>query len=540
MPRMRSDRRWLQGLTEGRAGWLYAVAALTLIAGWLRFTATRFGLPDHFRPDEEYMISCALGFERDWNPHFALYPAAQMYIQHGALWAYAVLMGYRRNFRDLYGPDEQALAYLIARRVSAAMGTITVPIIYAAGAEAVGPIAGISAAAIMTFATLPVRESKYATTDAATVMWLSVAIWCLFRMIKRGRVGDYLAAGAVTGLATATKYPAGALMFGLLVAHCETLRRRGETILGGLRSARLYLMVLASALVLFLATPYVFLDLAQTISDYRYQRGFILSGSPNPQASYGWGWLWLRAMPDALSWPLVGLLTLAMLWALWRRQPGGWALLAFIVTAFVGITGSKYVFYRYVMIPLPAMVVLAGMVIEGWFRLAANRWPVRRVAVGFVVGVTAILLPGAIRDQQLNDLLRQTDSRTLAREWVSVHVPARSAIAATAVSTPYGKPQLNWGMYRLVPLTDLASLRAQHVRWIMSDSFPPLAYFSPGPTPAELAELNTQGILKVDINPLKPGAPTPVFDANDAFYAPLGRITSMNQPGPEIRIWQLK
>src|SRR5580692_3273260 len=82
MPRTSSDRRWLQGMTEGRAGWLYAVAALTLIAGWLRFTATSFGLPDHFRPDEEYMISCALGFERDWNPHFALYPAAQMYIQH--------------------------------------------------------------------------------------------------------------------------------------------------------------------------------------------------------------------------------------------------------------------------------------------------------------------------------------------------------------------------------------------------------------------------------------------------------------------------
>ena len=59
--------------------------------------------------------------------------------------------------------------------------------------------AGVSAAAIMTFATLPVRESKYATTETATAMWLSVALWCLFRMIKRRRLRDYLVAGAVTG-----------------------------------------------------------------------------------------------------------------------------------------------------------------------------------------------------------------------------------------------------------------------------------------------------------------------------------------------------
>ena len=69
------------------------LAALTLIAAWLRFTSTGFGLPDKFRPDEEYMVSRALGFENDWNPHFALYPAAQMYVQHAALKYYAALIG---------------------------------------------------------------------------------------------------------------------------------------------------------------------------------------------------------------------------------------------------------------------------------------------------------------------------------------------------------------------------------------------------------------------------------------------------------------
>ena len=112
---------------------LVALVLLTLVAAWLRFTATDFGTPGTFRPDEEYMLYPALGFEDDWNPHFAIYPAAQMYVQHAALFVYAALRGRRSNFRSLYEGDNEAMAYVVARRVSAAFGAATVPAIYAAG-----------------------------------------------------------------------------------------------------------------------------------------------------------------------------------------------------------------------------------------------------------------------------------------------------------------------------------------------------------------------------------------------------------------------
>ena len=78
-----------------------ALLLLTLVGGVLRFSSTDFGLPDKYRPDEEYMLSRALGFERDWNPHFTVYPAAHMYVQHGVLRAYALLHGYQRSFREV-------------------------------------------------------------------------------------------------------------------------------------------------------------------------------------------------------------------------------------------------------------------------------------------------------------------------------------------------------------------------------------------------------------------------------------------------------
>ena len=107
---------------------------MTLVAGWLRFTATSFGLPDKFRPDEEYVVSRALGFDQDWNPHFATYPAAQMYVDHVALVLVAKLTGDHSDFRESYVGDNGSGAYLVARRVSAALGTATIPAIYMAAA----------------------------------------------------------------------------------------------------------------------------------------------------------------------------------------------------------------------------------------------------------------------------------------------------------------------------------------------------------------------------------------------------------------------
>lgn len=520
-------------------GLMMGLALLTLVGGWLRFTATSFGWPDHYRPDEEYMISRALDFQNDWNPHFALYPAAQMYVQHAALWGYGALTGHRHDFRAAYGADAQALAYLVARRVSAAMGTATIPVIYLTAAYGFGIPAGLSAAAILAFATLAVRESKFATTDSATVLWLTLALWFVFRMARRGQLADYVAAGALTGLAVATKYPAGALVGGLIVAHFEARAAHGQSWLGGLISPRLYFMGLVCFLVFFCSTPYFFLDWARTVADFNYQRGYILYGVPNAQAGYGWGWLWLHAMPDSLSWPLLALLALAMAWAVLRPRPGTWALMAFIWLTFLGMTQSHYVFYRYVMIPLPAMVILAGGFVAAVLARLQMWVGTHRAVAAIVLALAVLLSPAAIRDVQLDRLLGRCDTRSLAHQWIDAHVPPGSVIAATAPTTPYGKPPLEWGRYQIVPFVNLAFARAQGARWVMSDSFPPLAYYSPGPTPVQLVELNRHAMLRLDENPLVAGAPTPVFDPNDAFYAPLVHIDSMTRPGPRVRIWQL-
>ena len=139
------------------------------------------------------MVSRALGFERDWNPHFTVYPAAQMYVQHAVLRGYAALVGYKQSFREVYGADKQALAYLLARRTSATFGTATIPATYLAGGAAFGPTAALAAAR-----SSPSRRSTCATRSTRPptprpTFWLTIAIWLLLRVVRR-RPGTGLAA----------------------------------------------------------------------------------------------------------------------------------------------------------------------------------------------------------------------------------------------------------------------------------------------------------------------------------------------------------
>jgi hypothetical protein len=538
-----------------RIVYLVVLAMLVVVGGWLRFTATSFGLPDKLRPDEERLVSRALGFESDWNPHLATKPAAQIYFQHAALKYYAALHGERQNFRAFYQSNAQALAYLVARRVSAGLGTATIVAVYFAAAPAFGSEAAIAAAAIQSFTTLAVRESKYATVDTPMAFWLTLALAMALRIALRGRSLDYVGAGFFTGLATATKYPAGAVFCGVMAAHLELCWRQHYSLGQALRDRKIYVSGGIAAITFFSATPYFFLDRAQTLYDLRVLHRFLINGSHAP-AGYGWSWLVEHAMPDSFGIALAIFLVTAILWALIHPRPGTLSIITFLVVAFVGVTHSHWVKYRYLMAHFSAMALLGGLLVSDLARLASAHFGVRRAGILAGFGLTLLLTPCFVRDIELNRLLNRTDTRTLARQWIETHIAPGSTIVATD-TWPYGKPQLNpaeansWPLgkspqnpvlytVRVVRFDDLQTLKVDGVEYVMSDSFPPIAFFTPGLTPRQEALLGSHATLVFDTDPLKPGPPTPVFDTNDAFYAPLRHITSMTRPGPRIRIWKLK
>lgn len=513
---------------------LILVTILTLIAGWLRFTAITFGMPGTYRPDEEYMINPALSFGTSWNPHFSIYPSLQMYVQHAALDVYAHLRGHQGNFRQYYEGDNYPTAHVVARWVSAAMGTVTIPAIYFA-ALPFGSHAALAAAAIMTLEPIHVLNSKFATTDAAVAFWLTLAIAMLPRIVKRGRFIEYVLAGIFSGLAIGTKYPAGAVVFGVVAAHFGARRRKEKSLRTALADPRIYLAGGLTLIVFFCATPYFLLDWAQTSRDYVFQREFVLHGYS--VAGYGWRWLLLRVMPTCFGPAMETLILVSLMWALFNRSAGALSLLAFISATFIALITSRQLFYRYIMVPLPALVMLAGVFVADLIDRAGQLKP--RYGRGIVIaGFVLLLVPSLVRDIQLDSILLRPDTRTLAREWIFKNIPPGSTIAEVDAGTVYGKPQLP-GHYKVVPFEDPRVLRSKHVDWVLSDSYEPLSHYSPGPTDPQEELLGSHATLVFDSYPIIPDAPEPIFDPNDAFYVPLRHISGVERPGPGIRIWRV-
>lgn len=480
------------------------------------------------------MLNPALSFGTDWNPHFSIYPAAQMYVQHLALWGYARAHGQEGNFRFYYESSNYPTAHLVARGASAAFGTATIPAIYFATAPVLGVPTGLAAAAIITFSSIHVLNSKFATTDVAAVFWLTLAIAMILRISYYSRVQDYIFAGLFSGLATATKYPAGAIVFGVAAAHISACWR-DRHLARILTDYRIYLAGVLTLLAFFCGTPYTLLDWSQTLRDYTYQRTFVVNGYS--AAGYGWRWLFLHSMPDCFGLAVCALLLLGLAWTLTGKR-GAFPLLVFIAATFIALIRSHQLFYRYILEPFPAMAVLAAILVGDLTELASTRLGQRRGFALAAAGLALMLAPSFIRDIQLDHLLLHTDTRILARDWIVEHIAAGSTIAETDDSTIYGKPPLR-DLYRIERFDDPSVLRQRKVSWVVSDSYPAL-FYSRGPQPKEAAQLDSEANLVFDADPLVYGAPQAVFDPNDAFYAPLQHISSVARPGPRIRIWKLK
>jgi hypothetical protein len=512
-----------------------ALILITLVAGWLRFTGASFGLPDTFRPDEEYIISRAWGFERDWNPNFAIYPAAQMYVDHLALVLNARVQGVHESFRQAYSSFGQV--YLLIRRVSAGFGTATIPAIYFAAAP-LGTATALGASALMAAATLHVRESKYATTDAGAVFWITLCLAMIVRIALTGKGRYYLAAGLLAGFATATKYPAGVLVPAIAVAHLEARIREGRSLWRSFRDIRIFVAGFGAIVAFVCGTPYFFLDWTQTVGDYQYQRGFVVDGLANPQTTYGVRWLLFHAAPESFGIVMMGLFLAAMIWMALRPRLATYPLLAFVLVACVSMTRSHYVFYRYLVFPLPALILLAAAFLADLAGLAAPRLGPRAAGAALCGLLGLLIWPSLLRDIELDRLLLQPDSRVVAREWIEHNIPPGSRIAVTDMGNQCGKPRLP-PYYQMVPMGPVEALRAHQVNWVLSDYLPQIAFYSSGPSPSEEADLMQNAKLVLNVNPIMPGKGPPVFDPNDAYYAPIARISSMNRAGPIIRIWRL-
>jgi predicted membrane-bound mannosyltransferase len=215
------------------AAWLVLAA---ILAGGLalRLYNNGHGLPFVFHPDEaDHFTNRALNM-------IAAGTLDPVYLQNPSGFTevmYAVLrLGFGGN------------PYHVGRVVAALLALLGVAAVYGAGRRLWGRAEGLAAAAVLSFAFLPVAYSRYALTDVGTFVGVALAAYGIVRVREDGALRYYLLAGAASGLAIGFKYTAGVIVVPLVLAGFRD-RRRLAAGLG------------ATVVAFFITTPYFFIHL---------------------------------------------------------------------------------------------------------------------------------------------------------------------------------------------------------------------------------------------------------------------------------------
>jgi len=407
------------------------LAAILLAALALRVWSINHGLPFVYNPDEElHFVPIAVGmFSGSLNPGYFENPPALTYLLH-AIFRLRFLEGSpfgASGFAASFRSDPEA-AYITARVAVALLGTAVVALVHWAGSRFFDRRVGLVAAALIAFTFLPVFYSKQALNDIVTLAPLTVGLVGCLVVYERGRAWDWALAGGALGVATATKYTAGAMVISVGVAALLRVLDRRSSLTATL--AGLLIAGVVFVVAFLVLNPYSLLDAGafrSQIGGQSAQAGSLPKLGQEDQP----GWLYyLWTLTWGFGWaPSLAALAGAAL-ALrrdWRRAA---LLIAFPLVFFLFLGIQARFFGRWLLPAYPILAILAGYAAVR--AVDAIRAPTRGPAgirTAVLVGLGALLVAqGVISSIHVDRVLGRADTRTLARRWLEHNVPRGSRV----------------------------------------------------------------------------------------------------------------
>ena len=432
--------------------------AVLLVAAVLRFSGLNWDSGLLFHPDERRILMVVAGLHRpepwDWsvvlsprsplNPRFFAYGSLPLYI----LYALRALLGGRAE-----------PLYLVARALSAAASLATVAALYRVAARLGGRAAGLVAAAFLSVSALAVQLAHFGTVDSLLMLLCTLAVWALLDVAQTGSLGAGAAAGALAGLALATKTSALPLAAAVWMAwtvwavRAHPLPRLGRGMVGLAVSAG------AAAAAFALAMPYALIDWFR-FALAMAQEGAMAEGSPAVPyvLQYSGTVPYLYQVGELARWALGLPLTVAalagMAWLTWRgtrgRRPAELVILAWVWPYFLTVGAFHAKFVRYMAPLVPWLCLAAALLlvqIGEWARERGMCW----LGPGLVA---AVLAPTLVFALALMGIYLRPHPWVEASRWICREVPVGSTLLIETWDQPLpaGPPEACADRYEVISL----------------------------------------------------------------------------------------
>ena len=399
---------------------------IVLLALALRLWGLDWGLPNaqhyfSYHPDEITVSASAVSIAStgDLNPHF---------FNYGSLYIYLLALPLA-----LAGGAALAVATLAGRLLTVCFGAATVALLFAFARRTLGGRWAWAPSLLLAVLPLHVVHSHFATVDVPVAFFVLLALYLTVLAAERESLRLLAVAGAVSGLAAATKYNGGAVLLIPLAAAFITPRLRSTAFVAVFATA-------GAALAAFLlACPYALLDwpaFSQAVA-FEMRHGRIggtyafLNTPPAPLYHL------IVSLPNGATGLFIPIFLLGVVLAAVRRNAATTTALAWVVLWWLVIGLSREKFIRYLIPALPAMTLLACLPLAQVGAHRAWRW-----AVGgwwaFTLVVCVVWSAAHLRT------FSAVDPRDRAAEWLRGSASPQRVIALLDIPWYNSPPICPW------------------------------------------------------------------------------------------------
>ena len=523
----------------------------------LRIAGISHGLPYAYNLDESnyYVVKAIQMVNGGLNPHWFVNPPAFTYVLAAG---FKILSGGGRGFFEVYARNPEPV-WILARTISALLGTLAVGLIYATGAKLFNRTAGLFAAAILATGFLPVFYGHLALNDSPLLVPLTLALFGTAGILKGDGRRYVVVAAAGFGLACATKYTGGMVLVAIVIAIWANREDRWRN---------LGIVIGLGAVTFVIANPYSLLDFAAFSRDLGHQSEASSGAGKLGQTGHGGVIYYLGVLTWGLGWIPTGLAVAGAVRVIKHDRVRALILLVAPASYLVFMALHSRWFARWGLPMFPFVALLAGWgacwAVDG----VRGRWAKAAVPFAVVLGLVACS-QGIAASLHVDSVLSKEDTRAVARKWMIHNIPKGSSVVIEPGVVPeawlrdlsrgtQGKlRKRRWSIWG-PKMWDPKGLRVDEYPRVLSSSLIKRYQVNgycwlvtsstqrgrverqPSSSPEGMAfyhSLVTHSKLLFRVSPWKQGSAPVPFSFDDSFnYLP----SAYERPGPVISVYKLK
>jgi hypothetical protein len=424
----------------------YLLFLLLLIAGALRIQHLSWGLPDLYEDAIPFHVSYDFW---NWdakgitlNPSYFSYPALTSYLNffvQGIVFAVGYALRFYADFPAFQQMSQENVTTFvtIGRSVSVAFDLGTILIVYLLCRRIVNWKAGLLAAFIIAFNPLHIKESNLINFDTPLTFFFVLSLYFIYRLYTENENRWYILAGAAIGLAAASRYSGGLLVFSLFaVEMMKTGKSKG--VLQSLKNSFLWLSILTSLGVFVILNPYLVLRFKDVIAELNGTSN-VVKYTPLLFDAKSWSSLFSN-LPENLGWGLILVVVASIVYAVVKKRKE--LLIFFIIPAIcVLILGAMFGKHESCLLSIFPLLIASGAIflvsiydqLRGSTNVPAHFSSPLRAGLSVLALIIVFYFPVqsiAARSRKFTT----TDTRFLARQMILDHLPQEGVVA----SGPYG------------------------------------------------------------------------------------------------------